>query len=294
MLRDILIPIDGSDHSYGGLVYALQTFPDGRFTTLVAINPTEQYFDESAPPQTWRRRAEERAEKYQQTASELAEEFDDSITTEIVSGRPHKAILEYAVDERVDHICIGSHGRSPIQGAFLGHVTETVARRAPCSVTIVPTGVDELTESDIGNDIVVPIDGSERSLAALQYAFRRFPDGTITALTVVDLPVDLSHEESKGTYIEELLSGRYDRADETLATARDLAETRDRQLETDTAVGDPTNEIIRYALDHDADQIVLGSYGRSGLPRVLLGSVAEGVAHRAPVPVTIVREAFDH
>jgi len=54
-------------------------------------------------------------------------------------------------------------------------------------------------------------------------------------------------------------------------------------------VGRPTKVIVEYADDHDIDQIVMGSHGRSGMSRILLGSVAEIVVRRASVPVTVVR-----
>jgi nucleotide-binding universal stress UspA family protein len=65
--------------------------------------------------------------------------------------------------------------------------------------------------------------------------------------------------------------------------------THGRALATETAVGSPTREILSYADRNDIDQIVIGSHGRSGVTRVLLGSVAEAVVRRAPVPVTVVR-----
>ncbi|WP_412781655.1 universal stress protein, partial [Aeromonas diversa] len=62
-----------------------------------------------------------------------------------------------------------------------------------------------------------------------------------------------------------------------------------RAVRTVIEHGDPSRMIISYTETHDVDRIVLGSHGRSGLSRVLLGSVAETVARRSPVPVTIVR-----
>jgi nucleotide-binding universal stress UspA family protein len=53
--------------------------------------------------------------------------------------------------------------------------------------------------------------------------------------------------------------------------------------------GDPANEIVAYAEETDVDHIVVGSHGRSGLSRVLLGSTAEKVVRRSPVPVTVVK-----
>jgi nucleotide-binding universal stress UspA family protein len=53
--------------------------------------------------------------------------------------------------------------------------------------------------------------------------------------------------------------------------------------------GDPAHEIIAAAREWDADLIVLGSHGRSGLARVMLGSTAESVVRHAPCPVVVVR-----
>jgi nucleotide-binding universal stress UspA family protein len=56
-----------------------------------------------------------------------------------------------------------------------------------------------------------------------------------------------------------------------------------------TEIGRPSRAIVEYAEEHDIDHIVMGSHGRSGVTRILLGSVAETVVRRSPVPVTIVR-----
>ena len=53
--------------------------------------------------------------------------------------------------------------------------------------------------------------------------------------------------------------------------------------------GHPADQICAYAPDHDADMIVIGSHGRSGIRKALLGSVSHSVANQAPCAVTIVR-----
>ncbi|ELZ32025.1 UspA domain-containing protein [Halogeometricum pallidum JCM 14848] len=71
-------------------------------------------------------------------------------------------------------------------------------------------------------------------------------------------------------------------------TATDLAAERNTTLVTVTEVGNPARTILEYADNHDVDQIVMGSHGRSGIDRALLGSVAETVTRRARIPVTII------
>lgn len=56
-------------------------------------------------------------------------------------------------------------------------------------------------------------------------------------------------------------------------------------------MGDPASEIVRMAADESAEMIVLGTHGRTGMTRLLMGSVAEAVVRRAPCPVLVYREA---
>ncbi|WP_341850678.1 universal stress protein [Natronococcus wangiae] len=82
---------------------------------------------------------------------------------------------------------------------------------------------------------------------------------------------------------------RESEAEEILTDVKKVAEQQDANLDAETIVGSSARAIVQYAEEHDIDHIVLGSHGRTGTSRVLLGSVAETVARRAPVPVTIVR-----
>jgi nucleotide-binding universal stress UspA family protein len=138
-------------------------------------------------------------------------------------------------------------------------------------------------------NVLVAVDGSPLSERALTYAIETFPDALITSMYVIN-PVDsVIDVEAGGLPVAE---GWYENAKEGAtrihATATDLAAERGVELETVTEVGKPARAILEYADDHDVDQIVMGSHGRSGIDRALLGSVAETVTRRARIPVTIV------
>jgi|AntDeeMetagen285_2_1112576.scaffolds.fasta_scaffold07340_1 nucleotide-binding universal stress UspA family protein len=132
--------------------------------------------------------------------------------------------------------------------------------------------------------ILVPVDGSEQAERALEHALDEFPDASISLLNVFSSGPPEVHLETAGLDYDELRARRR----EMLARLVDDHE-HGGPIETAVVVGRPAREIVRYADDHDIDQIVMGSHGRDGASRVLLGSVAETVARRAPVPVTIVR-----
>jgi nucleotide-binding universal stress UspA family protein len=59
------------------------------------------------------------------------------------------------------------------------------------------------------------------------------------------------------------------------------------------SIGDPAGEIVRLARDEKAEMVVMGTHGRTGMTRLLMGSVAEAVVRRSPCPVLIYREAAE-
>jgi nucleotide-binding universal stress UspA family protein len=71
--------------------------------------------------------------------------------------------------------------------------------------------------------------------------------------------------------------------------ARRIADRNGREVETATAAGAPSRSILDWSDGNDVDHVVIGCHGRSGVARWLLGSVAEAVVRRAPVPVTAVK-----
>lgn len=139
--------------------------------------------------------------------------------------------------------------------------------------------------------ILVPTDGSPQAREALEYAMETFPDATFVALTVLN-PAEMSAggtEMGMASYADQWMDAEEERAEERFVETRTLADERGVALDTDTVLGQPARSIVEYAEEHDINQIVMGSHGRDGVSRILLGSVAETVARRSPCPVTIVR-----
>lgn len=138
--------------------------------------------------------------------------------------------------------------------------------------------------------ILVPYDGSSPSRRALEHTIEKFPSDSITSIYVIN-PVEAIYDVEAGglPVAETWYENAQERADSTHRTAIELAEQHDVELDTVTVAGKPAREILEYAEEHGTDQIVMGSHGREGLSRAILGSVAEAVIRRAAVPVTIVR-----
>ena len=145
----------------------------------------------------------------------------------------------------------------------------------------------------MGAHILVPLDGSNPSWEALDHAAAGADGDRITVLHVVD-PAEGIYAGTEGSYYDaEGFERARERGEELGERARDrLAEdgALDRlELETAVETGKAARTIVSYADEHEVDRIVIGSHGRSGVSRILLGSVAETVVRRAPCPVTVVR-----
>ncbi len=139
--------------------------------------------------------------------------------------------------------------------------------------------------------ILCPVDFSDASRSALRVACelaRRF-DGEVTVFHAYPLP---GYTLPEGTVLPAtgMLQELAEQTDALLSRwkAEAIADGAPR-VATAKAVGEPAMEIVAAAEDGKFDAVVVGTHGRTGLAHVLLGSVAERVVRRAPMPVVTVR-----
>ncbi|ERG88079.1 MAG: universal stress protein UspA related nucleotide-binding protein [halophilic archaeon J07HX5] len=135
--------------------------------------------------------------------------------------------------------------------------------------------------------VLVPVDGSEPSEQAVTLAASLFPGVTLVLLQVIN-PAETGYsiDATIPTFPEGWYDDAVERAEQTLER---LAATVDAETEQTTAVGKAASVTVEHAEQNNIDHIVMGSHGRQGVSRILLGSVAESVMRRAPVPVTVAR-----
>ena len=136
--------------------------------------------------------------------------------------------------------------------------------------------------------VLVPTDGSPLSREALDYAMAVHPTARLTLLHVIDYVEEITIAEALVGF-EELHKRATNRAEDLLEREAARASDHDGDVTTEFVFGKPSREISDYAADHEVDLVVMGSHGRTGLSRVLLGNVAQRVLQRAPVPVTVIR-----
>ncbi len=140
--------------------------------------------------------------------------------------------------------------------------------------------------------VLVAYDGSDPAQAAVEYAIKEHADKEIVLLRVVEIAsgmTDAGLNLIQERFREKPEKLRKEAREKVAEEISDLFEDADLEYETAVVFGDPAQAIVEYAETNDIDQIVIGNHGRSGVSRILLGSVGEKVVRRAPMPVTVVR-----
>lgn len=142
--------------------------------------------------------------------------------------------------------------------------------------------------------ILVPTDGSKGTDEAIANALdlARTCDATVHALSVIDVAelLELDYVGDRSDF-EAAIEPLEVEAKRAVTQVRDRARERDVDVITVVREGPPYETIVAYVGEADIDLIVMGTHGRRGLPRYLLGSVTERVVRTAPVPVLTVRAA---
>jgi nucleotide-binding universal stress UspA family protein len=141
MSSRLLVPLTDSVHSWPGLEYALERFPDTEITVLNVVDPAGAGYGERSNSSGSRGdggAAETQAEDLFEAAEELTAEHGTSLDTAVVEGRPAEAIVAFAEEHAIDGIVMGSRGRSGVSRVLLGSVAGTVVQDSPVPVTVVP------------------------------------------------------------------------------------------------------------------------------------------------------------
>jgi nucleotide-binding universal stress UspA family protein len=220
-------------------------------------------------------------------------------TTEVLLGSPRKGISAYASEWGADLILTGSHGHSAIGRFLMGSVAQGILRTAGCSVEIVRYTAEGRPPSSYPMKMLLATDGSECSLAAVRSVLARpWPAGTILKVlsveepVTIDMPIEASSLASiyPASLLDKLVADARALATRAVETARKMLLQAGMKVldQGPIPVGDPRAAVLDQAQAWPADLIVLGSHGRRGLDRFLMGSVAESVAVHAHCSVEVI------
>jgi len=292
MYDHILVPTDGSEHADRAADHATLLAEAFDATVhllrIVDIEAVAGPFSAGGVDDDY---VEQRTVDEREALAEQQAKLAESVQVEatVATGNPAEEILEHVRETDIDLVVMGTHGRRGLRRYLTGSVAERVLRLSPVPVLTVRAAEASAVGSGYG-DILVPTDGSERAAAAVAHALAVADayGGTVHAVNVVNVG-DVATGAEAGVpaeFLEELEAAG---ADATEAVA-DEARAAGVSVVTEVLTGRPKHELLAYIEDHDIDLAVMGTHGRTGLDRVLLGSTAEALVRRAEVPVLTVSE----
>lgn len=202
----------------------------------------------------------------------------EGIRSEIVireSDMPHKLIIDEAQKRRCEIIIMGRRGRTGITRLLMGSVTARTVGHSPVNVLIVPRAA----RIEFKN-IVIATDASRFSEAAQKEAIQLAHDTGANLYAIAVTRPDATLERIKESE-DALMRINSDSQKEGIKVETELVKNRPHERICEA--------ILEYAKRHHADLIVLGSHGRTGLTRLLMGSVAERVIGHAECAVLVVK-----
>ncbi len=217
------------------------------------------------------------------SAATMLAEIDSALLrkTATMNAAPGPALVGAA--EGATLLVVGSRGHGTVAGALLGSVSLHCVNHSTTPVAVIPA--DTFPDEPF-NRIVVGVDGSDHSVAALTWVLETSPE---------TIAVDVFFVWGFGSPFSEqaILDGAdveqraIDIARHTVERAKATAGQADREIRTGTAQGDAREELRIEATK--ADMIVVGARGREGLLHLVLGSVATSLVHSPTTPTVIVR-----
>lgn len=265
-LERLLLSTDGSECCEGAVREGIRLAKDCG-TKVYAMSVVEYNPELEALAPNLVEEMEKEASACVRSVKEMADREGVACETLITrSGTPHESIVDEAHNVRANMIVMGRRGRTGLKRLLMGSVTARVVGYSPVNVFVVPRAA----KTEFRN-ILVATDGSSYSDSAAREAIcmAKCTGGSVTALSVA----------------------RTEREDvsENVKRVRQLAEEEGVRAETVTQVGRHYEVIVREAEERDIDLIVMGSHGRTGLDRLLMGSVTEKVIGLASCPVLVTK-----
>lgn len=200
-------------------------------------------------------------------------------------GEPGNELQAYVEAQEIDLVVMGTHGRTGTDRLLFGSVAEEVVREVSCPVLTVRTR-QETSRADDVSRVLAPVDFSDVSRVAVAHAahLAEAYGAELHLFHVIEVPEHPPTNLRPENFPEKAVldQAKYDL--ETLASELELT-----GVEVAAAGGDPSKQTLAHIDSEDMDLVVIASKGRTGLDRMLIGSVADDLLRQCPVPVFTVK-----
>jgi len=293
LIKQILVPLDGSLAAEAVLPYVerIATATGASVLLIAAIDKPKDWGEDTGGDVMGE---SHEAESYlRRLQAQLASATGKDVEFEVIESQPATAILWACEKHQPGLIAITTHGRSGLARWVLGSVTAKLLHSTQTPMLIVRPPAEE-TSAAGGNitKLLVPLDGSEVATSVLPFAavLAKSLGASVSLFQSVPEPVMIypgAEAVFDANVQKELESG----ARKSLASTTERLGEQGVQANLVTSFGNTVDGIVGAAERTQADVIVMSTHGRSGIGRMVLGSVADGVVRRASVPVLLVRPA---
>ena len=292
----VLVPLDGSKFGDAAVPMALSVARalDGR-VELISVCESEPV---AAGWLVTSKGLEEWLEGYLVSlGNEIREVSNVPVASAVMTGSVAKVIEQHVAKAKPDLIVMSSHGRGALSRAWLGSVSDHVVRHVTVPVILVRPSEEETTQLISGIElrrILIPLDGSPRAEVALVAARRVGApfDASYTLVRVVPpaMPFASPYLPHAVEETQETLTRGRDEAERYLADVATNLRKDGLDVNTEILVGVPPGSgITRHAQGGEFDLVAIATHGRGGIPRMVLGSVADKVVRGSHAPVMVVR-----
>lgn len=280
--RRLLVAVDASESGSNAFRQACRLGGgEARIAAITAIPVYPDQFDVLATKERVGEALRREGERILSEVEKVAREEGVDVKLILEEGSPFERIVDVAEEGGYDLIVMGRRGKSRIEKALVGSVTSRVIGHSQRDVMVVPSG------ASIGwKTILLATDGSRFSQAATERAigFAKSKGGKLKVLNAVD-PMEGFSVEEVPNIEEDLLK----RAGEVIRRVQEDARQAGVESESHIEKAEPYKLITEAAAAQGAGIIFMGTHGRTGLRRLLMGSVTEKVIGHASCPVLVVK-----
>jgi len=280
----IILAVDGSDNSYEAVHIMNYLARAEQLTLLHALDVSRPAYPEMLPEvaeeiyKTLEQTMKEDGERLLKRVESLLPLHAGPTTKQLRIGPPVKTILSMAEEQKADLIVMGARGLGPIKERLLGSVSHRVLTLAPCSTLIVNGPVKTLKQ------ILLPLEGPSDAEAAVRFLqLKPFHEAVELKLMTV-LPWTEPPWPS-GAAAEAAATEMLEKQTEYIESIAERLRAIGYQAHGVALVGIPATMILQQATTLRSDLILMGTRGRQGITRFVLGSTSHAVLYKTPCPV---------
>ncbi|THJ11737.1 MAG: universal stress protein [Nitrospira sp. CG24C] len=279
-----LLAVDGSDNSYEAVHIMNYLARAEQLTLLHALDVPRPAYPEMMPEaaeelyKTLEQSMKEDGERLLNRVQSLLPLHAGPTTKHLKVGSPAGVIVSMAEEQKADLIVMGARGLGPIKERLLGSVSHQILTLASCATLIVNGPVKAMKQ------ILLPLEGPSDAEAAIRF-LRLKPFHEAVELTLMTVLPWTEPPWPSGAAAEAAATEILEKQTDYIEGVAERLRAIGYKAHGVAVIGTPATMILQQAATLRSDLIMMGTRGRQGITRFVLGSVSHAVLHKTPCPV---------